>query len=103
MIMSLVAMSGGIVLYLLLRNQFKLGHITHPPFIGRFSGKRLFERSLVLMMRQGRRLERKISTRRLQAQLFWLVLAAVLAGLIPMLNSTLVWGDRKSTRLNSSH
>src|SRR3546814_3993413 len=41
MIMSLVAMSGGIVLYLLLRNQFKLGHITHPPFIGRFSGKRL--------------------------------------------------------------
>jgi multicomponent K+:H+ antiporter subunit A len=94
MIMSLVAMSGGIVLYLLLRNQFKLGHIKHPPFIGRFSGKRLFERCLVLMMRQGRRLERKISTRRLQAQLFWLVLAAVLAGLIPMLNSTLVWGDR---------
>ncbi|BBP65476.1 monovalent cation/H+ antiporter subunit A [Pseudomonas sp. Cab53] len=94
MIMSLVAMSGGIVLYLLLRNQFRLGHIKHPPFIGRLSGKRLFERCLVLMMRQGRRLERRISTRRLQAQLFWLVLAALLAGLIPMLHSSLVWGDR---------
>ncbi|MFL6606740.1 MAG: monovalent cation/H+ antiporter subunit A, partial [Pseudomonas sp.] len=94
MIMSLVAMSGGIVLYLLLRKQFKQGHIKRPPLIGRLSGKRLFERCLVLMMRQGRRLERKISTRRLQAQLFWLVLAAVLAGLIPMLHSTLVWGDR---------
>ncbi len=94
MIMSLVAMSGGIVLYLLLRNQFRQGYITHPPFIGRLSGKRLFERCLVLMMRQGRRLEQRISTRRLQAQLFWLVLAAVLAGLIPMLHSTLVWGDR---------
>ncbi|CAI9001606.1 monovalent cation/H+ antiporter subunit A [Pseudomonas sp. A-RE-23] len=94
MIMSLVAMSGGIVLYLLLRNQFRQGHIKHPPLIGRLSGKRLFERCLVLMMRQGRRLERRISTRRLQAQLFWLVLAAVLAGLIPMLHSTLVWGDR---------
>ncbi|WP_338473573.1 monovalent cation/H+ antiporter subunit A [Pseudomonas sp. MS646] len=94
MIMSLVAMSGGIVLYLLLRNQFRLGHIKHPPFIGRLSGKRLFERCLVLMMRQGRRLERRISTRRLQVQLFWLVLAALLAGLIPMLHSSLVWGDR---------
>ncbi|WP_053145413.1 monovalent cation/H+ antiporter subunit A [Pseudomonas sp. P97.38] len=94
MIMSLVAMSGGIVLYLLLRNQFRLGHIKHPPFIGRLSGKRLFERCLVLIMRQGRRLERRISTRRLQAQLFWLVLAALLAGLIPMLHSSLVWGDR---------
>ncbi|NUT82004.1 monovalent cation/H+ antiporter subunit A [Pseudomonas brassicacearum] len=94
MIMSLVAMSGGIVLYLLLRKQLRQGHITHPPFIGRLSGKRLFERSLVMMMRQGRRLERRISTRRLQAQLFWLVLVAVLAGLVPMLHSTLVWGDR---------
>jgi multicomponent K+:H+ antiporter subunit A len=94
MIMSLVAMSAGVVLYLLLRKQFKRGQITRTPFIGRFSGKRLFERSLVLMMRQGRRLERLISTRRLQAQLFLLVLAAVLAGLIPMLHSSLVWGDR---------
>ncbi|UZE04161.1 monovalent cation/H+ antiporter subunit A [Pseudomonas corrugata] len=94
MIMSLVAMSGGVVLYLLLRKQFKRGQITRTPLIGRFSGKRLFERSLVLMMRQGRRLERLISTRRLQAQLFLLVLAALLAGLIPMLHSSLAWGDR---------
>ncbi|MCE0464235.1 MULTISPECIES: monovalent cation/H+ antiporter subunit A [Pseudomonas] len=94
MVMSLVAMSGGIVLYLLLRKRFKRGQILQPPLIGRLSGKRLFERSLVLMMRLSRRLERQISTRRLQAQLFLLVLVAVLAGLIPMLHSTLVWGDR---------
>jgi len=94
MIMSLIAMSGGIALYLLLRKQLKLGRFHYPPLIGRFNGKRLFERSLVLMMRLARRLEPLINTRRLQMQLFLMVLAAVLAGLIPMLHSSLHWGDR---------
>lgn len=94
MIMSLIAMSGGILLYLLLRNQLKRGHLRYSPLIGRFNGKRLFERLLVIKMRLARRLERRISTRRLQTQLFLMVLAAVLAGLIPMLHSSLSWGDR---------
>jgi multicomponent K+:H+ antiporter subunit A len=94
MIMSLIAMSCGIVLYLLLRNQLKLGRFKYPPIIGRFNGKRQFERSLVIMMRLARRLERRISTKRLQTQLFLVVLAAVFAGLIPMLHSSLSWGDR---------
>ena len=94
MIMSLIAMSGGIVLYLLLRNQLKRGRFKYPPLVGRFNGKRLFERSLVVMMRMARRVERRLGTRRLQMQLFLMVLAAVLAGLIPMLHSTLSWGDR---------
>jgi multicomponent K+:H+ antiporter subunit A len=94
MIMSLIAMSGGTVLYLLLRNQLKRGRFDHPPLISHLNGKRLFERSLVIMMRLARRLERRISTRRLQTQLFLVVLAAVLAGLIPMLHSSLSWGER---------
>jgi multicomponent K+:H+ antiporter subunit A len=94
MIMSLIAMSGGTVLYLLLRNQLKRGRFDHPLLISHFNGKRLFERSLVIMMRLARRLERRISTRRLQTQLFLVVLAAVLAGVIPMLHSSLSWGER---------
>ncbi|WP_256588843.1 hydrogen gas-evolving membrane-bound hydrogenase subunit E, partial [Pseudomonas sp. HMWF021] len=47
-----------------------------------------------LMMRMARRVERRLGTRRLQMQLFLMVLAAVLAGLIPMLHSSLSWGDR---------
>ena len=93
MIMSLVAMSGGILLYLLLRKKLMAGP-GYPPFIGRFNGKRLFERSLVILMRLARRIERRVSTQRLQPQLFLLVMAAVLAGLIPMLYSGLSWGDR---------
>ncbi|OPA83580.1 monovalent cation/H+ antiporter subunit A [Pseudomonas fluorescens] len=94
MIMSLVAMSCGVVLYLLLRKQLKRGRFKYPPLISYFNGKRGFERCLVVMMRGVRKIEKRISTKRLQTQLFLLVLAAVIAGLIPMLNSGLSWGDR---------
>ncbi|MCF5722704.1 monovalent cation/H+ antiporter subunit A [Pseudomonas syringae] len=94
MIMSLVAMSCGVVLYLVLRKQLKRGRFKYPPLISYFNGKRGFERSLVVMMRGVRKIEKRISTKRLQTQLFLLVLVAVVGGLIPMLNSGLSWGDR---------
>jgi len=94
MIMSLVAMSGGVVLYLLLRKQLKRGRFKYPPVISYFNGKRGFERSLVVMMRGVRRIEKRISTKRLQPQLFLLVIVAVIGAMIPMLNSGLSWGDR---------
>jgi multicomponent K+:H+ antiporter subunit A len=94
MIMSLVAMSCGVVLYLLLRKQLKRGRFDYPPIISYFNGKRGFERCLVVMMRGARKIEKRISTKRLQTQLFLLVFAAVVAGLIPMLHSSLSWGDR---------
>ena len=79
MIMSLIAMSGGIVLYILLRKQLKLNRFPLPPLIRFFNGKRFFERSVVVIMRGARRIERRVSTQRLQSQLFLLVLAAVAA------------------------
>ena len=94
MIMSLIAMSCGILLYVVLRKQLKLGRYPLPPLITYFNGKRFFERCLVVIMRWARRIERRISTQRLQTQLFVLILAAVIAGLIPMLYSGLTWGDR---------
>ncbi|MBO0494763.1 monovalent cation/H+ antiporter subunit A [Pseudomonas sp. Marseille-Q1929] len=94
MIMSLVAMTGGVILYLLLRKQLKRGRFKYPPVISYFNGKRGFERCLVVLMRGTRKIEKLISTKRLQTQLFLLVLAAVIAGLIPMLHSSLSWGDR---------
>ncbi|MBD8148784.1 monovalent cation/H+ antiporter subunit A [Pseudomonas fluorescens] len=94
LIMSLVAMCGGVVLYLMLRKQLKRGRFTYPPLIGYFNGKRGFERCLVVMMRGVRKIEKRISTKRLQTQLFLLVIVAVIGALIPMLNSGLTWGDR---------
>ncbi|MDE1529475.1 monovalent cation/H+ antiporter subunit A [Pseudomonas carnis] len=94
MIMSLVAMTGGVVLYMMLRKQLKRGRFEYPPLIGYFNGKRGFERCLVVMMRGVRRIEKRISTKRLQTQLFLLVLLAVIGAMIPMINSGLSWGDR---------
>lgn len=94
MIMSLIAMAGGVILYLLLRKPFKRERFPFPPLVGRLNGKRFFERSLVVMMQWARRFERAFTTYRLQPQLFLLVAAAALGGLIPMYFSGLTWGDR---------
>jgi multicomponent K+:H+ antiporter subunit A len=94
MIMSLIAMAGGIVLYLLLRKSFKHNRFNGPPLVQRLNGKRFFERSLVIMTRWARRFESRMSTRRLQPQLFLVVLAALVGGFIPMYFSGLTWGDR---------
>ena len=57
-------MTGGVVLYLMLRKQRKRGRFEYPPLIGYFNGKRGFERCLVVMMRGVRRIEKRISTTR---------------------------------------
>lgn len=93
LIMSLLAMSGGIVLYLMLRKQLRRGRFPSPPVIERFNGKRLFEYGQVQLMLLARRIERLLTSRRLQSQLFMLVVAAFLAGLTPMLYSGLSWGS----------
>ncbi|MBU5235104.1 hypothetical protein, partial [Vibrio cholerae] len=77
----------------MLRKQLKRGRFEYPPLIGYFNGKRGFERCLVVMMRGVRRIEKRISTKRLQTQLFLLVLLAVIGAMIPMINSG-GWGDR---------
>ncbi|OAI88188.1 monovalent cation/H+ antiporter subunit A [Pseudomonas putida] len=94
LIMSLIAMCGGVLLYLALRSQLRQGRFTYPPLIERFNGKRLFERGQVLLMRTARGIERIFTTRRLQKQLFMLVLAALVAGMLPLLAHGLSWGNR---------
>ncbi|MHA6194148.1 monovalent cation/H+ antiporter subunit A [Pseudomonas wadenswilerensis] len=94
LMMSLIAMGGGILLYLVLRTQFQHGRFRYPPVIERFNGKRLFERGQVVLMRTARRVEGIFTTRRLQKQLFMLVLAAFVAGMLPLLFHGLSFGDR---------
>jgi len=77
-----------------LRKQLRRGRFPCPPVMGRFDGKRLFEYGQVQLMLMARRIEHLLTSRRLQAQLFMLVVAAFLAGLTPMLYSGLTWGER---------
>jgi multicomponent K+:H+ antiporter subunit A len=92
--MSLVALGGGIVVYLLFGERFKRGPLRHAPLIASLDGKRVFERALALLTLGARKLRRLASTRHLQPQLLWIVLVAGAAAAGSALVVPLGWGDR---------
>ena len=83
LLMSMVALCGGIGLYFIFRSY--LLTCDGPPLLRHIKGQRIFERVLVtLSWRVARRLERLLGTDRLQPQLQLLVCAALLAGAVPL-------------------
>jgi len=84
LLMSLVAMVGGVLMYVALRSYFKQG-IDGPPLIRKLKGQRIFERVLVTVSwKWARTLEGVFGTRRLQPQLFLVVAMAIIAALVPL-------------------
>ncbi len=83
--MSLAALAGGVVLYLLLRRGRARGWFALPPLIGGWSGKSAFESLLANVSLWSRRVLRRVSSRRLQSQLFVLLTVAVLVVAAPVL------------------
>jgi len=92
--MSLVALCGGVVVYLVFADRFKQRPLRHVPLIHFLDGKRLFERALAAFTDLARKLRRAASTRHLQPQLLWLVIVAGAAALASALVVPLEWGDR---------
>ena len=83
LLMSMVALCGGIGLYFIFRSY--LLTCDGPPLLRHIKGQRIFERVLVtLSWRVARRLERLLGTDRLQPQLQLLVCAALLVGAVPL-------------------
>jgi multicomponent K+:H+ antiporter subunit A len=76
LIMSLAALAGGTVLYLLL-HRYRNGALAPAPMSKPLDGKRGFDVVMVVLMRTADRLLNTLSTRRLQPQLALIVLAAV--------------------------
>ena len=84
LLMSAVAIAGGVTLYLLLQGYLSRG-VDGPPVLRHFEGKRLFERAIVTVSwRWARSLERLLGTRRLQPQLRILLYVAMIAALWPL-------------------
>jgi multicomponent K+:H+ antiporter subunit A len=83
LLMSLLALGGGVAVYFMLHS-YLLSGAEGPPLLRHLKGQRIFERVLVtLSWRLARRLEDLLGTRRLQAQLQLLALAAFVAALSP--------------------
>jgi len=91
--MSFVALAGGTALYLLLKK-----HLTRDaedsPFLPPVHGRHIFDRVLVTVSRRWpRSLERLLGTSRLQPQLQWLVVLAIVAGFVPVYRHGLAPGE----------
>jgi len=94
LLMSLVATAGGLLVYLRFADRFKQRRVRGAPMLRGLDGQRLFETLLARASDAARRLTRRTGTRRLQPQLFAMLLIAGLAGLGSALIFPLGWGDR---------
>src|SRR5690606_8711911 len=94
LLMSLVAMVGGVVIYMVFASRFKQRQERGAPLLQKLDGKRLFDRAMASVMLIARRLLRFSGTRRLQPQLFWILVITASAALASTLIVPLEWGDR---------
>ena len=101
LIMSIVALLGGVVLYMALRwlrKQEVLGD--EAPLFSRIDGQRVFENLLARTTLLARDTRRLLNTQRLQWQMLWLVLIALLAGTLPLWLQGLTIGHRANLPLS---
>jgi multicomponent K+:H+ antiporter subunit A len=83
LLMSLVAILGGVAVYYMLRSYLLVSE--GPPLLRHIKGQRIFDSVLItLSWRLGRWLESLLGTRRLQPQLRILICVALLAGFAPL-------------------
>lgn len=92
--MSLIASAGGLLVYWRFAARFKQRRQRGAPLLLGLDGQRVFENALARTSAAARCLVRWLGTRRLQPQLFAMLLIAGLAGLGSALIVPLTWGDR---------
>ena len=88
LVMSVVALLGGVLLYVVLRRHFNLQQRDQAPLVNRFNGAQAYETAMQSLMQASGWLLQRVGTTRLQPQLRLMVLAlllvpALLAGLPP--------------------
>ncbi|HQQ70385.1 MAG TPA: monovalent cation/H+ antiporter subunit A [Alicycliphilus sp.] len=102
LMMSFIALIGGVALYLALRSLRRLGSVEAPPLMGRISGRRVFEVLLTLCTLAARKGRRLLSTKRLQWQMLWLLLFTLVACALPLWLGSMQLGGRGTLALSPS-
>ena len=98
LLMSIVALAGGVLFYAWLRRTGRAMRAT--PLLSRVNAARLFDIVNVGAIRGARRLTRLLFSWRLQPQLLMIVLAAVVAGLLPVAIAGWTRGSQPLTPLD---
>ncbi|MDT3670118.1 MAG: monovalent cation/H+ antiporter subunit A [Aromatoleum sp.] len=82
LMMSIVALLGGVSFYVVLRRHFNLRQRTSVPVINRFNGAQAYETSMAYITRSAGWLLRHLGTTRLQPQLLMMMLALLVVPLL---------------------
>ncbi len=99
-LMSLVALVGGVIIYLALRDYLARCE-DGPPYFRRLRGQRIFERVLVAVSwRWARLAESRLGTRNLQPQLRWIVAVGFFAGALPLYVAGFQWRPLSFSRVD---
>lgn len=84
LIMSVLALAGGIAGYIALQRNLRMGEIDGTPLIYRFDGKRSFERVQDGLTTFAEMVTRRLTSERLQVQMLWILGVSLAAGLIAL-------------------
>ena len=95
LVMSMIALVGGIALFLLLHKALETGRLKHVPLLQGIDGQRLFQSLLYGLDRASRRGLTLLSTHRLQPQMLLIVLAAMALAAGALWRGGVTWGDRE--------
>ncbi|MDO9359445.1 MAG: monovalent cation/H+ antiporter subunit A [Polaromonas sp.] len=94
LVMSFIALAGGGVLYLLQRRARARGRLQHTPLLHRLDGERVFVNLLARLSEAGRRSRYLLGTRRLQSQLFLLLVVAIAGAAVSLWSTPAGRGGR---------
>ncbi|WP_180062014.1 monovalent cation/H+ antiporter subunit A [Acinetobacter sp. YH12120] len=97
LLMSAIALLGGIIFYFSLAKGGKIRDIDLDPHLGQFQGKLLFELFLKHLLQVSRKIKRKTENGSLQSYLVWIIVFTVFMVALPLFNQGLTTGTRELT------
>ena len=95
LVMSLIALVGGIALFSLLRRPLASGRLRRVPLLHRLDGQRMFQSTLYGLDRVSRWALAVLSTYRLQPQMLLIVVAAIAVAGSALWGGGVSWGNRE--------
>ena len=95
LVMSIIALAGGLIFYFALAKGGKLRRIDFDPILGRFQGKLLFEASLKQLLLSSRKFRRWTENGKLQSYLLWIMIFTVALVTVPFWLQGIGTGSRE--------
>ncbi|MEN8390338.1 monovalent cation/H+ antiporter subunit A [Acinetobacter indicus] len=98
LLMSVIALVGGLVMYFALAKGGRIREIDLDPALGRLQGRVLFDLFLKGLLLNSRRFKRLTENGSLQSYLFWILVFTIALVSVPLLNQGISTGTRELTQ-----